>query len=126
MDRDEYVSLLEEDTAAGEQAVAQNAPDESPDVSAVALKLDERYRLSAVHMHQIIYHMRHMIGVMSTSIQGQEIYVLYEPREASARQVKNYLCAAVHAFGSQWREAMRAARARRLDRIEDGGAGRGA
>jgi hypothetical protein len=53
--------------------------------------------------------MKNMIGVISTRVHGQEIYVSYEPEEASPYQVKNYLCASVCLFGSKWRSAVQRA-----------------
>lgn len=73
------------------------------------LRLDDSCQLSAIHAHQIIHYMKNMIGITSTRVHGQDIYVSYEPEEASACQVKNYLCAAVYLFGSKWRNAIQRA-----------------
>lgn len=73
------------------------------------LRLDDGCQLSATHAHQIIHYMKNMIGITSTRVHGQDIYISYEPGEASACQVKNYLCAAVYLFGSKWRNEVRRA-----------------
>ena len=65
--------------------------------------------LSTLHAHQIIHHMREMIGIVSVTIRGQDIHVVHDPKEATPVQVENYLCAAVHPFGRRWRDAIRAA-----------------
>lgn len=65
--------------------------------------------LSTLHAHQIIHHMRHMIGIVSVTIRGQDIHVVHDPKEATPVQVENYLCAAVHPFGRRWRDAIHAA-----------------
>lgn len=98
--------ITEDEAAAGELAAAK---DPRRGVSAVALRLGEDCPLSAVHTHQIKYHMCNMIGVTSTSVRGQNIYVFYQSEKATVSQVKNYLCAALHVFGTRWREAVRAA-----------------
>ena len=72
-------------------------------------RLDDNCQLSAVHAHQITQYMKNMIGIISTRVHGQDIFVSYEPEEASACQVKNYLCAAVSLFGSKWRNAIQRA-----------------
>lgn len=73
------------------------------------LRLDDSCHLSAVHAHQITHYMKNMIGITSTGIHGQDICVSYDPEEASACQVKNYLCAAVGLFGPKWRNAIQRA-----------------
>lgn len=73
------------------------------------LRLDDSCQLSVIHAHQITQYMKNMIGVISTRIHGQDIYVSYVPDEASACQVKNYLCAAVCSFGPKWRKAIQRA-----------------
>lgn len=72
-------------------------------------RLDDSCHLSAVYVHQITQYMKNMIGVISTRVHGQDIFVSYEPEEASACQVRNYLCAAVSLFGSKWRNAIQRA-----------------
>jgi hypothetical protein len=69
-------------------------------------RLDDSCQLSAVHAHQITHYMKNMIGIISTRVHGQDIYVSYSPEEASVCKVKNYLCAAVCLFGSKWRNAI--------------------
>lgn len=78
-------------------------------------RLDDSCHLSAVHAHQITHYMKNMIGIVSTRVHGQDIYVSYEPEEASDHQVKNYLCAAVCLFGSKWRNAIQRAFYRHYD-----------
>lgn len=73
------------------------------------LRLDDNCKMSVIHAHQITQYMKNMIGITSTRVHGQDIYVSYQPEEASAYQVKNYLCAAVCLFGSKWRNAVQRA-----------------
>lgn len=99
--------------------LASYSVDTAPHATGIVLRLDDTHRMSAVHMHQIVYHMRHMIGVTSTTIRGQQIYVFFDPDEATARQVKNYLCAAVFPFGLHWCKAVKAAYTFFCDGIDD-------